>query len=465
VRRRLGRTRRPHRTGERLRPHPPRPLAPASAQAARRALPTDRVPTFHEYATYWLAAKIDGVIGDTGGISQNTIHDYRTRLSVHLLPFFARYRLDEIDAQLCLDFKAFKLAEARELREAIAAGANLRDRRNRRLQPLSLSSVRRQIDLLRTILDEAIEDRHITLNPARGRRMRLRVPKPRRTFLEMDELATLLDVAAEQDRPLPAIPREEMGLTTRLVAHLLAQGRRPNQIARQLNLARSTVSWHLRRLRATPGRGYQGRRLVCELLGRSGIRASELCDLKIGQLRIHDPNGAHFDIPDAKTDTGIREVQMTPNLVEAVIDHLDRLQRAHLPHAPTDYLIPSTTGGRLSRQRVGRIVREAALEASRLQEARGLPALPNITPHSLRRTYISIALIANNFDVKWVMSQVGHADSKMTMDVYAQVEQRAHRRHGENFDRLLRESTTDARGPGPPASADQNLLIALRRAS
>jgi hypothetical protein len=96
-------------------------------------------------------------MGDTGGISQNTIHDYRTRLSVHLL---ARYRLDEIDAQLCLDFKAFKLAEARELREAVAAGADLRDRRNRRLQPLSLSSVRRQIDLLRTILDEAIEDRH-----------------------------------------------------------------------------------------------------------------------------------------------------------------------------------------------------------------------------------------------------------------------------------------------------------------
>jgi hypothetical protein len=35
-------------------------------------------------------------------------------------------------------------------------------------------------------------------------------------------------------------------------------------------------------------------------------------------------------------------------------------------------------------------------------------------PHSLRRSYISIALLANNFDVKWIMSQVGHADSKMT---------------------------------------------------
>jgi integrase len=48
---------------------------------------------------------------------------------------------------------------------------------------------------------------------------------------------------------------------------------------------------------------------------------------------------------------------------------------------------------------------------------RGLPPLPNTTPHGLRRTYVSVALPANNFDVMWVMSQVGHADSKMTMDV------------------------------------------------
>ena len=66
---------------------------------------------------------------------------------------------------------------------------------------------------------------------------------------------------------------------------------------------------------------------------------------------------------------------------------------------------------------------EAALAGKRL-EVRGLPPLPDTTPHTLRRTYISIALLANNFDVKWVMGQVGHADSKMTLDVYAQLEQR-----------------------------------------
>jgi hypothetical protein len=72
--------------------------------------------------------------------------------------------------------------------------------------------------------------------------------------------------------------------------------------------------------------------------------------------------------------------------------------------------------------------------------------VPRTTPHSLRRTYISIALLANNFDVKWVMGQVGHADSKMTLDVYAQLEQRVDRSHGESFDRLVRKAREQVAG-------------------
>ncbi len=68
-----------------------------------------------------------------------------------------------------------------------------------------------------------------------------------------------------------------------------------------------------------------------------------------------------------------------------------------------------------------------------------------------------IALLANNFDVKWVMSQVGHADSKMTMDVYAQLEQRLKRDHGASFDRLVREAP-ELRGEDS-ASADAAALV------
>jgi len=66
------------------------------------------VPTFHEYASDWLEAKRDGVLGDRP-ISRNTELDYRSRLSNHLLPFFGEYRLSDIDAELCLAFKAHKI--------------------------------------------------------------------------------------------------------------------------------------------------------------------------------------------------------------------------------------------------------------------------------------------------------------------------------------------------------------------
>ena len=38
------------------------------------------------------------------------------------------------------------------------------------------------------------------------------------------------------------------------------------------------------------------------------------------------------------------------------------------------------------------------------------------------------------------MSQVGHADSKMTLDVYAQLEQRVKREHGVRFDAVVRDA-------------------------
>src|SRR5689334_10250653 len=71
-----------------------------------------------------------------------------------------------IDRELCAAFKAHKLKEAGELRAALAAGADLRDRRGRRLRPLSAASLRKLIDTLAAILDDAIEDELIDRNPA-----------------------------------------------------------------------------------------------------------------------------------------------------------------------------------------------------------------------------------------------------------------------------------------------------------
>src|SRR3954454_4509092 len=102
-------------------------LARVRAGVWRKQRPTAAVvprgvPTFHEYASAWLQAKVDGTIGDRP-IDANTESDYRWRLARHLLPYFASYRLDEIEPALCQAFKAYILREAAELREALAAGA------------------------------------------------------------------------------------------------------------------------------------------------------------------------------------------------------------------------------------------------------------------------------------------------------------------------------------------------------
>ena len=183
---------------------------------------------------------------------------------------------------------------------------------------------------------------------------------------------------------------------------------------------------------------------------RAGRRAST--------SRLHDPEGARFRIPAAKTEAGVREVQMSPELVEEFVSHFDRLRRAGRRTDPDAYAFPDIRGGRIARQRVARMVGEAAARASERVSQRGLPPLPHTTPHTLRRTYVSIALLPARR--LWVMGQVGHADSKMTIDVYAQLQQRVKREHGRAFDTLVRqarEQLYDSTSGLPEAAPEPNL--------
>ncbi len=402
-----------------------------------------------------VAAGEDRAIGRQP-LRESTRADYLWRLRRHLLPFFGRYRLDEIDKALCLEFKASKLREADELRKLETRGATVRDPvTNRRRVPIEMSSLKKLIGTLASILDEAVEDEHLVANPARSRRMKVAVPAPSRTFLEIDELVALIDAASGQDAPRSVgVGSRAVGATRSNVARLMAEGMTPAQISGQLGIARSTVSYHAQGLVGGRHSPYIGRRVVVATLGLSGVRASELCDLRIGHLRLHDPDGARFQIPGAKTAAGVRVVEMSPDLLAEWRLHLDRLRRAGRSLEPDAWAIPNRNGGRMCRQRVGEIVREAAAGASATLTKEGRPPLPHTTPHSLRRTYISIALLANNFDVLWVMNQVGHSDSKMTMDVYAQLQQRVKRDHGKAFDALIQQARAqvhDAKRPSAVA--------------
>jgi hypothetical protein len=64
-----------------------------------------------------------------------------------------------------------------------------------------------------------------------------------------------------------------------------------------------------------------------------------------------------------------------------------------------------------------RILTPAVAKANEMLLERGLAAMGRVTPHTLRRTFVSLALIASANDIRWVMAQVCHADHKMTYSV------------------------------------------------
>ncbi len=72
------------------------------------------------------------------------------------------------------------------------------------------------------------------------------------------------------------------------------------------------------------------------------------------------------------------------------------------------------------------------------------------------------------FGTHGVMSQVGHPDSKMTLDVYAQLEQRVNRSHGTSFDRLMRKAREQISGytlDPPNTHADNGLGLGDEKAT
>jgi Phage integrase family len=98
---------------------------------------------------------------------------------------------------------------------------------------------------------------------------------------------------------------------------------------------------------------------------------------------------------------------------------------------------------------VRRLLRTLAARTNKRRGIAGLNPLPRVTPHTLRRTYISIMLLASSGDVEYVMAQVGHADAETTMRIYAQLLKRAKRAHGTAFDTLVNEARDAVLGSAP----------------
>lgn len=350
---------------------PPRLEPKEDRQAeAMAALGVNVDELFRTYARGWWKSK-------RLNVRAKTVADYEWRLA-YLLRFFGRYRLSEIDARLVDRFRDKLRDDAETVRNAKRPlMKSVTDKRGRtyksRVRPLSNTSINAMIKLLGQIMQQAVDYELVPTNPVRvgerGARFLPRV-RPNRTFLEIDEFHALLDAAGELE--------EE----------------------------------------AREDRRGLGRRAMCATLGLGGFRISEMLDLHGGQV---DLGRSRFKLPDAKTIAGVREVEMTMYLRDELIAYvMDRRARG-LPCGPTDYFFGTATGKRRDPDRFrDRILGRALERASANRQSQGLPALPAITPHSLRRTWATFGAQIGR-DPKWIAAQIGHTDPEFTFSVYQQV--------------------------------------------
>jgi integrase len=235
---------------------------------------------------------------------------------------------------------------------------------------LGATSINKTLTTLAAILETAVEYELIDRNPARGRRRRLPAVTPRRSWLDRaDHIAALLGGAGKLD----AAARVHRGQRRALLATLTFAGLRLGEAQalrwRDVDLARGTIT-----------------------------------------------------VRDAKTDAGVRVVNVLPVLSNELGDY-------QAQSSPDALVFCTTTGHRLGTTNIRRRVLDKAVEhANTHLAADGLEPLPaGLTPHSLRRTFASL-LFAIGETPPYVMAQMGHTTPNLTLAIYAR---QMDRRDGE----------------------------------
>jgi len=319
--------------------------------------PAAEEPTFHVYAErWWLERERE--------LAPNTQADYKWRLESHLLPFFGEHLLTAITIAEVDRYKAAKLAEADLLQKARAA-ALARGEKYTGPRGITAPSINKTLTTLSAILETAEERELIGRNPAAGKRRRVRVRKPRRTWLDTaSQIEALLAAAGELDAEAPA----------------------HKQVARRAMLA---------------------------TLAFSGLRIGELLDLR---WRDVDLAAGRLRVGRAKTEAGQRDVTLLPVLR----DELTALKASGGNVSPSGYVFGTTKGGQQSASNVRTRVLAAAVRRANdnLAEAEENPLPDHLTPHSLRRTFASV-LYAIGRQPPEVMVEMGHTDPSLALRIYA----------------------------------------------
>jgi integrase len=324
-------------------------------------------PTFHQFASEWWEEK-------RRELRPKTRVDYEWRLTSHLLPYFARYRLSQITVQEVDRYRQAKVREREAIRRAAAEGNPVTesyiDRRGkestRKVRALSNGSINKTLVLLAQILEVAVEYELIDRNAATGKRRRLTTSAPRRSYLDTaEQIGALLSAANELDAE------------------------------------------------ALPEHRHIPRRAMLATLVFGGLRLGELLALR---WRSVDLAAGRLRIGESKTDAGLRDLRLLPILRDVLAD-----LKAGSDIQPGALVFATAEGRWFGESNLRSRVLAKAIE--RANKRLDLPLPAGLTPHSLRRTFASL-LYALGASPPEVMAEMGHTDPKLALSIYAQAMRR-----------------------------------------
>ena len=147
-------------------------------------------------------------------------------------------------------------------------------------------------------------------------------------------------------------------------------------------------------------------RTILELIYKSGMRVSEVCDLQIKQVNV-----SHKQLRITGKGNKERIVLIDHDVTDRLVYYFNNIRTAWLKKgSDNQYFFINRRGNRLTRQYVYELVKKKQEELD----------LKSISPHSLRHSFAT-HLLDENTDLRTVQMLLGHSDISTTQ-IYTHVQ-------------------------------------------
>lgn len=168
-------------------------------------------------------------------------------------------------------------------------------------------------------------------------------------------------------------------------------------------LTSKEVELFLEQPECTDAKGYRDHAML-ELLYATGIRVSELIDLKVDHVSL---SGGFLRCESKGRE---RIIPLYPGAVRALSNYMKDVRPQLVDDPEEQALFVNMSGKRMSRQGFWKIIKH-------YQEKAGIKK--EITPHTLRHSFAA-HLLENGADLRSIQEMLGHADISSTQ-IYAQL--------------------------------------------